>query len=152
MKGDTLILSQIYVIITEKVNDMARLKCKSVRMDIECSADDVDIGWSWAPDRPIKIKAIGWTIDAPDGSGTVWNFLSRGAVTMGDPSAEKNEEEMILDAYHIRAATGEGSMNGTKFTHFGADHMEVLDGEKIYLSSRGSDTKKNGLSICIYYV
>jgi len=152
MKGDTFILSQIYVMITEEVNDMAKLKCKSVRFDITCTADDVDIHWDWAPDRDIKVKAISWVIDIPDGNGTIWHWLSRGAVTMGGPDPGPNEEEMILLANHTRGATGEGTRVSTLFVDFGVDHMEVLDGEKIYMSSRGSDTKKDGHSICIYYL
>jgi len=40
MKGDTLILSQIYIIITQEVNDMARVRC------IELNVKNTAAGWN----------------------------------------------------------------------------------------------------------
>lgn len=132
---------------------MPELRCKSVRLDTEYDAADYKEIWSWAPERNIKIKAVSWSIDIPKARGTMWNWLSKGAVGITTPEPGPNEEEMIISAIHCRSETaGVEATNVTMFVDFGANYMEVEDGEKLYLMGRGPDTMKNGITLCIYYV
>lgn len=133
---------------------MPELRCKSIRMDIEYTAADYDELWSWAPERNIKIKAVSWSIDCPNARGTFWNWLSKGAVGITTPEPGPNEEEMIISAIHCRSETPGGieATNVTLFADFGANYMEVEDGEKLYVLGRGPTGMKNGVTVCIYYL
>jgi len=147
-------MSQIYGIITEKVNDMTRLRTKSIRGDCTFSAEDWDPYWAWSPDRSIKIKGISCTLDQPNENGTSWMWLAKGSVPMLPPDPGPNEDETIFFTMGQRnESPGAVEANNTTcVVMFGADHIEVQDGEKIYLNVRGTDTKKMGIALVIYYV
>ncbi|MBA7549065.1 hypothetical protein ES705_41538 [subsurface metagenome] len=132
---------------------MARLKCKSFRGDLFAGPDLYYEGWSWAPDRDIKVKIIAGTMENTAGMSTVWAWLSRGSVGMKLPDTP-NEEEMILWAAHIRAEfAATEAPNLSHVVDFGEDYMEVKEGEKLYVNLRGTGSDAGiGLSLCIYYV
>lgn len=132
---------------------MPELKHKSIRTDIEHTADDYDEVWSWAPDRDIKIKAITCTLDVPASDVTVWGYLGKGAVGMKAPGANLNEEEMIFFVLHTRASLGaDVSGHAELAIQFGTDYIEIEEGEKIYLMSRGTATKTAGYGLVLYYL
>lgn len=155
MKGDTLIMSQIYGIITQEVNDMTKLLHKSVRMDHEHTTNMTnEYPWSWAPTRDIKIKKVVVTEDLPAvQGGTMWWWLSIGAAVFLSPATHLNEEETIFAHGHLRQEVTVGLQGETKVwvIDFGADYVEVEEGEKIYLGMDGGTGQMVGMSICIYY-
>ncbi len=132
---------------------MPELRCKSIRMDKEFTAAQYDEIWSWAPDRDIKIKAVQWTMDIPGTYGTMWLWLSKGAVGMVSPTPGPNEEEMIISTIHCRAQLTPDGFTGhaQMFTNFGANYMEVEEGEKLYVLGRGDTGGLVGFDLCIYY-
>ncbi|MBA7550534.1 hypothetical protein ES705_43051 [subsurface metagenome] len=134
---------------------MPELRCKSIRLDKTYGLTDYEEIWSWAPERNIKIRGVSWSVDTPGTNGTMWLWLSKGAVGMVHPSPGPNEEEMIISLIHTRAEVAAGSQPGDKSmsTMFGgSDYMEVEDGEKLYLMGRGDDGKVVGVGLCIYYL
>lgn len=133
---------------------MARLRTKSVRYDCVFDAEDWNPSWAWSPDRAIKIKGISCTLDQPNANGTSWMWLSRGSVPMTPPDPGPNEDEMVFFTMGQRTETPGGveAENTTLAVMFGADHIDVHDGEKIYLNVRGTDTNKMGISLIIYYI
>ena len=136
------------------MSKMPELRCKSVRMDKEFTAANYDEIWSWAPDRTIKIKGVSWSVDVPGTNGTVWLWLSKGAVGMVSPTPGPNEEEMIISAIHCRAEVAAGAEAGISIqdVSFGTNYMECEEGEKLYVLGRGDTTKLVGFSLCIYYL
>ena len=147
-------MSQIDVINTEKVNDMGRLRTKSIRGDATCTAEEWDPYWAWSPDRTIKIKGVSCTLDQPNENGTSWVWLARGSVPMDPPIGNFNEDEMIIFVMGQRteAPGGVEAANNSMVVMFNpGDYVQVLDGEKLYVNVRGTDTKNIGIAMVIYY-
>lgn len=132
----------------------SEMRCKSVRMDNDSTgvgATAVAHIWKWSPDRNIKIWKVFMCLDLPDAQiGTAWVWAAKGAVDMGNPAAEPNEEEMIFAMQHITSGTGNPD-NVRAFFDFGDKYIEIEDGETVVLSTRQPDAQNLGIGLAIYY-
>ena len=135
---------------------MADLKRKSIRMDHTHTLNLTNqYPWAWAPTRDIKIKKVVMSEDIPSTQGgTMWWWLSIGAAVFLNPTTDPNEEETIFAMSHLRQETDVGlpAMNQSWTFDFGSDHIEVEEGEKIYLGVDGGTGQMVGFSLIIFYI
>ncbi|MBA7677796.1 hypothetical protein ES703_86060 [subsurface metagenome] len=130
----------------------SELRAKSVRMDNLSGAGTANYHiWKWSPQRDIKIYKVFMCLDMPDAqSGTVWAWLSKGAVDMDNPADEPNEEEMIFALQHLTSDSTTPN-NVRAFFDFEPHYIEIEDGETVVLTTRQPATNNMGIGLIIYY-
>ena len=163
MKGDTLILSQINVMITQEVNDMGKLKTSLLQSPAESLATTASLEFQdeLVADEDMKIVAVSFhAIHTQEGNN--YGTLQRS----GQPR--------MLNRYHTGFQSVQGddiiagtritmdgdpapstASKGTEYYPFPAGHyFEVEEGERIYFTGRLQNDDANThtmLMQCVVY-